>query len=250
LGRKTVIVDEEFARRHWPNQDPVGKQILWGAGGGDDSPLTVIGVVGRVKLDRPHEPTGAVQGYFAFLEYPQPLMSFVVKTTLEPEQMIAAARAQVQAVDAGQPIYNVETLTKLRAAAIAPQRFNLLLLGLFASVALALAVVGIYGVMSYAVTQRTHELGIRMALGAQTADVLRLVLRQGLTLALAGTAIGLTAAFGLTRLMRNLLFGVSPTDSLTFSAIALLVMLTALMACWVPARRATKIDPLTALHHD
>jgi putative ABC transport system permease protein len=250
LGRKTVIVDEEFARRHWPNQDPVGKQILWGAGGGDDSPLTVIGVVGRVKLDRPQEPIGEVQGYFAFLEYPQPVMSFVVKTTLEPEQMIAAAREQVQAVDASQPIFNVITLTKLRAAAIAPQRFSLLLFGLFAAVALALAVVGIYGVMSYAVTQRTHELGIRMALGAQTRDVLRLVLWQALSLALAGTAIGLAAAFGLTRLMKNLLFGVSPTDSLTFSAIAVLLLLTALVACWIPARRAMKVDPLTALRHE
>src|SRR5262245_8556231 len=250
LGRKAVIVDEEFARRHWPNQDPVGKQILWGAGGGDDSPLTVIGVVGRVKLDRPHEPMGAVQGYFAFLEYPQPLMSFVVKTTLEPERMIAAARAQVQAVDAGQPIYNLVTLTSLRASAIAPQRFSLLLLGMFAAVALALALMGIYGAMSYVVTQRTRELGIRMALGAQTRDVMRLVLRQGLTLALAGTAVGLAAAFGLTRLMKNLLFGVSPIDPLTFSAIAVSLLLTALVACYIPARRATKVDPLTALRHE
>jgi putative ABC transport system permease protein len=248
LGRKTVIVDEEFARRHWPNQDPVGKQILWDIRGG--SPITVVGVVGRVKLDRPQEPIGVVQGYVAFLEYPQPVMSFVVKTSLEPERMIAAAREQVQAVDASQPIYDIKTLTQLRAAAIAPQRFNLLLLGLFAVVALTLAVVGIYGVMSYAVTQRRRELGIRMALGAQTRDVLRLVLRQGLTLALAGTAIGLAAAFGLTRLMKSLLFGVSPTDSLTFSAVAVLLLLTALAACWIPARRATKVDPLTALRQE
>jgi predicted permease len=247
LGRKTVIVDEEFARRHWPNQDPVGKQILWGAGGGDDSPLTVIGVVGRVKLDRPQEPMGAVQGYFAFLEYPVSFMSFVVKTTLEPEQMIAAAREQVRAVDASQPIYDIKTLTQLRAAAIAPQRFNLLLLGLFAAVALALAVVGIYGVMSYAVTQRRHELGIRMALGAQGSDVLRLVLVQGLKLATIGVLIGLLGAFALTRWMRGLIFGVSVTDATTFLFVPLSLAAVALLACWIPARRATKVDPMTAL---
>lgn len=140
-GLKTIIVDEEFARRHWPNEDPLGKQILWGSGP-NDPPLTVVGVVGRVKLNRPNEPMGAVQGYFAFLEYPVPVMSFVVKTTLDPEQMIAAAREQVRAVDASQPIYDIKTLTQLRAAAIAPWRFFLLLLGLFAAIALALAVVG------------------------------------------------------------------------------------------------------------
>jgi putative ABC transport system permease protein len=247
LGRKTVVVDEEFARRHWPNQDPVGKQILWGAGGRDDSPLTVVGVVGRVKLDRPNESIGEVQGYFAFLEYPQSVMSFVVKTTLEPEGMIAAAREQVQAVDANQPIYGVKTLTQLRAASIAPQRFTLLLLGLFAAVALALAVVGIYGVMSYAVTQRTHELGIRLALGAQGRDVLRLVIGQGMKLALIGVALGVGGALALTRLLKTLLFDVSPADPVTFASIALLLSFVALPACYLPARRATKVDPLVAL---
>jgi putative ABC transport system permease protein len=250
LGRKTVIVDEEFARRHWPNQDPVGKQILWGAGGGDDSPLTVIGVVGRVKLDSPQEPIGAVQGYFAFLEYPQPVMSFVVKTTLEPERMIAPAREQVQAVDASQPIFDIKTLTQLRAAAIAPQRFNLLLLGMFAAVALALAVVGIYGVMSYAVTQRTHELGIRMALGAQSHDVLRLVIGQGMKLALIGVALGVGGALALTQLLKTLLFDVSPADPMAFVSIALLLTIVALIACYIPARRATKVDPMSALRHE
>jgi len=250
LGRKTVIVDEEFARRHWPNQDPVGKQILWGGGGGNDAPLTVIGVVGRVKLDRPNEPMGAVQGYFAFLEYPQPVMSFVVKTSLEPERMIAAVREQVQAVDASQPIYYVTTMTQLRAAAIAPWRFFLLLLGLFAAIALALAAVGIYGVMSYAVTQRTHELGVRMALGAQGRDVLRLVIGQGMKMALIGVALGVGAALALTRSMKTLLFDVSPADPVTFVSIALSLTIVALLACYIPARRATKVDPLVALRSE
>ncbi len=250
LGRKTVIVDEEFARRHWPNQDPVGKQILWGIGGGNDSPLTVVGVVGRVKLDRPDEPIGEVQGYFAFLEYPQPAMSFVVKTTLEPEQIIAAAREQVRAIDASQPIYGVGTLTQLRAASIAPQRFTLLLLGLFAAVALALAVVGIYGVMSYAVTQRTHELGIRLALGAQGRDVLRLVIGQGMKLALIGVALGVGGALALTRMLKTLLFDVGPADPVTFAGVTLLLTLVAVLACWIPARRAAKVDPLIALRHE
>ena len=247
LGRKNVVVDEEFARRHWPDQDPVGKQILWGVGGGDDSPLTVVGVVGRVKLDRPNEPIGEVQSYFAFLEYPQPVMSFVVKTTLEPERMIAAAREQVRAVDASQPIYDVKPLTQLRAASIAPQRFMLLLLGLFAAIALTLAVVGIYGVMSYAVTQRTHELGIRMALGAQSHDVLRLVIGQGMKLALIGVTLGVGGALALTRLLKTLLFDVSPTDAVTFTVVAVALALVALLACYIPARRATKVDPLIAL---
>jgi putative ABC transport system permease protein len=250
LGRKTAIVDEEFARRYWPNEDPVGKQILWGLGGGDDSPLTVIGVVGRVKLDRPNEPMGAVQGYFAFLEYPQPAMTFVVKTTRSPEQMIAAARQQVQEVDASQPIYDIKTLTQLRAESIAPQRLNLLLMGLFAALALALAIVGIYGVMSYAVTQRTREIGLRLALGAQRRDVMKLVVGQAMKLALLGVLVGLLGAAAVTRLMTKLLFDVSATDRATFAVIALLLTVVALLACWIPARRAAKVDPMIALRHE
>jgi predicted permease len=249
-GRKTAIVDEEFARRHWPNEDPVGKQILWGLGGGDHSPLTVIGVVGRVKLDRPNEPMGAVQGYFAFLEHPSPVMSFVIKTTLDPEQMIAAAQREVRAVDASQPIYDIKTLAQLRADSIAPQRLNLLLMGLFAAVALVLAVVGIYGVMSYLVTQRTQEIGLRLAIGAQRRDVMKLVVGKAMKLALTGVLLGLLGAAALTRLLTSLLFDVSPTDEATFAAIALFLTFVALLACWIPARRAAKVDPMVALRHE
>jgi putative ABC transport system permease protein len=243
-----MIIDEEFARRHWPNEDPVGKQILWGEK--NDPPITVIGVVGRVKLYSPNEPAGFPQGYFPFLEMPDNGMCFVIKTTREPEQVAAAARQQVQTVDPDQPIYDVKTLAERKSGSIAPQRFNLLLLGLFAAVALTLAVVGIYGVMSYTVTQRTHEIGLRMALGAQTQDVLKLVVRQGMTMALIGVGAGLAGAFALTRVMSSLLFGVSATDPLTFIAIPLIVAGVALGACFLPARRAVKVDPMVALRYE
>ena len=249
MGLRSIVIDDEFARRHWPDQDPIGKQILWGAGQ-NDPPLTVIGVVGHVKLYRPSESTGFVQGYFPFLEMPDTEMSFVVKTTLEPERMIAAARQNVQTLDPDQPIYDVKTLTERRNESIAPQRFNLLLLGLFAVVALTLAVVGIYGVMSYAVTQRTHEIGLRMALGAQTQDVMKLVVRQGMTMALIGVGAGLAGAFALTRVMSSLLFGVSATDAITFTVIPAVVAGVALAACFVPARRAVKVDPMIALRYE
>jgi putative ABC transport system permease protein len=248
-GLKTIIVDEEFARRHWPGQDPVGKQILWGRGPNDPQ-VTVVGVVGRVKLYSPNEPAGFVQGYFPLLEMPDNGMSFVIKTALDPEQIVAAARQQVQAVDANQPIYDIKTLTQRRAESIAPQRFNLLLLGLFAAVALVLAIVGIYGVMSYAVTQRTHEIGLRMALGAQSRDVLKLVVGQTMKLALVGVALGLLGAFALTRFMSVLLFGVTATDPITFAAVSVLLAGVALGASFVPALRAAKVDPMVALRYE
>ncbi len=177
-------------------------------------------------------------------------MTVVIKSALEPTQMIAAARQEVQALDPHQPIYNLRTMEQVRADSIAPERLNLTLLGLFAALALVLAAVGIYGVMSYAVTQHTREIGIRMALGAQRRDVIKLVVGQGMLLALIGVMIGLAAAFGLTRLMSNLLFGVSATDPATFALIALLLMIVALLACYLPAQRATKVDPMVALRYE
>jgi putative ABC transport system permease protein len=163
---------------------------------------------------------------------------------------VAAVRSQVQAVDKDQPISNVRTMEERLASAVSQRRFSLILLAIFAGLALSLAAIGIYGVMSYLVAQRTYEIGVRMALGAQTGDVLRLVIRQGMALTLTGVLIGLITAFGLTRLLRNLLFDLSATDPLTFFVTALLLALVALSACYLPARRATKVDPLVALRCD
>jgi putative ABC transport system permease protein len=177
-------------------------------------------------------------------------MSLAVRVSNDPMQMVASVRGQVWAVDKDQPISNIETMERLMAKSVAPRRFNLLLLGVFALVGLALAGVGLYGVMSYTVTQRTREIGVRMAMGAQTGDVLRLVIGEGMKLALIGALLGLGGALALTRLLKTLLFGVSATDPLTFIVIAALLIVVAMLACWIPARRATRVAPLVALRYE
>ena len=164
--------------------------------------------------------------------------------------LTSAVRGQIAALNKDQPVFNVRTMEQIVDQSIAPRRFSMMLLAVFAIVALALASIGIYGMMSYSVAQRTREIGLRMTLGAQRGNVLRLVIGHGMKLALAGVALGLIAALALTRTMKNLLFGVSATDPLTFVAIALLLALVALLACWVPARRATKVDPMIALRYE
>jgi putative ABC transport system permease protein len=191
-----------------------------------------------------------VQGYLPFRQFPFGGMTFTVRTHLPPEQLIASARQQVAAVDPNQPIYDVRTLEEIRADSVAPERLQLTLLGVFAAVALALALVGIYGVISWSVTERTHEIGVRVALGARTSDVLRLVVGQGMKLVGAGVALGLAGGLLLTRLMAALLFEVSASDPLTFGSIALLLVGVALLACLIPARRATKVDPMVALRYE
>jgi putative ABC transport system permease protein len=191
-----------------------------------------------------------VQGYFPFAQIPSSGMTVILKAAGDPNQLIAAVRQQVKAIDPDQPIYSVRTMDDIRAESVAPERLNLTLLSIFAGIALVLAVVGIYGVMSYTVTQRTHEIGIRMAIGAQPRDVFRMVIGQGMMLALIGVVCGLIGAFGLTRLMASMLFGVEPTDPMTFTAIAVLLTGVALVACYVPGRRATKVDPVVSLRYE
>jgi putative ABC transport system permease protein len=250
FGRNAIIIDEEFARRHWPNEDAVGKRVRLG-GSDPNAPLaTVVGVVGRVKMESLSGGSNYVQGYFPSLQLPFRGMTAVIKSSVEPASLTAAVRSQVAALDPSQPIYRVRTMERIRDESVATEKLNLTLLILFASVALVLALVGIYGVMSYAVTQRTHEIGIRVALGARAPDVLRLVVGQGMLLAGAGVVIGLAMAYVLTRLMSALLFSVKPTDLPTFTAVTVLLVVVALVACWIPARRASRVDPMVALRCD
>ncbi len=248
-GLNVIVVDEEFARRHWPNEEAVGKQVQLGREA-DATKLTVVGVVGRVKMDGLSTDSNRVQGYFPHGQVPAGGMTVVVKGKADPSQLISSLRQQVKMVDPDQPIYNIRTMDDIRAESVAPERLNLTLLSIFAGIALVLAIVGIYGVMSYAVTQRTHEIGVRMAIGAQSWDVFRMILGQGMTLALIGIGIGLVGALVLTRLMTTMLFGVEPTDPVTFAVIALLLTGVALMACYVPGRRATKVDPVVSLRYE
>jgi putative ABC transport system permease protein len=207
----------------------------------------IIGIVGDVRhrgLD------GDLRQTIYFPSLRLGYSNLVIRTATDPVTLAAAVRKEVMAIDPNQPVANVKTMEQWVAESVAQPRFRTLLLGMFSAVALLLSIVGIYGVMSYAMTQRTHELGIRMALGARAGDVLRLVIGHGMKLALSGVAIGLGVSFALTRLMQDLLFGVRATDPLTFMAIALLLTGATLVACLVPAWRATKVDPLVALRHE
>ncbi len=211
-----------------------------------DVPTQIIGIVGDVKHTQLEQDAGPMS-YWPIAQLPYPFMTFVLRTRGDATGVATAVRNVIQTLDPQQPLGEARTLASLVGNSIARQRFNTLLLAIFAVVALLLSAVGIYGVMSYAVAQRIHEIGIRTALGATASDILRLMLKRGMTLTLLGVAAGLMSAFVLTRLLKNLLFSVSATDPLTFAVIALLLALVALLACWIPARRATKVDPMIAL---
>lgn len=243
-----VIISEDFASRHWPNQDPLGKWIKVSDEG--PNPREIVGVVKALKQgDWTAEPN--LEMYLPHLQSPLPRgLTLVVRSTGDPLALVAGVENQVWSIDRSLPVSEIRTMEEVIAASIEQQRFNMFLLGLFASVALILAVVGIYGVMSDSVTSRTHEIGIRMALGAQRADVLRMVIRQGMALAAIGIGIGLLGAFWLTQFMSNLLYKISPTDQTTFILIPLVLAFVVLCACWIPARRATKVDPLEALRYE
>jgi len=247
-----AVINQAMARRYWGGEDPVGKRFKIGARASNAPWLTVVGVVGDVRQaglntdSLPELYTPFTQDHQRFV---RPRVLFV-RTAGDPLNLIAAVKSQIWAVDKDQPINDVRTMEEIVTQWLAPRRFNLLLLGVFAALALALASVGIYGVISYAVSQRTREIGVRMALGAGRADILKLIVGQGLALTLGGVATGLLASLALTRWLESLLFGVSTTDPLTFTGVALLLTLVALLACYVPARRATKVDPLIALRSE
>jgi putative ABC transport system permease protein len=242
-----LIINETMARQHFAGEDPIGKTMIVGYGA--PVPREIIGIVGDVKhagLTKDLK----VEMYSPCDQTPLPFITLVVRSTSDTAGLLAAIRREVQAVDKDQPLASVRTMSERISNSIAQPRFYTLLLSVFAIVALMLAAVGIYGVMSYSVTQRTREIGIRMALGADRRNIVKMVIRQGMTPAVIGVAIGLAAAFVLTRFMASLLFAVSATDPLTFAAISLLLAAVALAACYIPARRATKVDPMVALRYE
>jgi len=247
---QVAVINEAMVQRAWPDQNPLGKRIRMYPYDATALTLTVAGVVKDVRQS---ELQAAVRPQ-VYRSYAQ-MMSYaprdlVVRTNVAPLRLAPAVRDAVQSVDKDQPVSNIRTMERILADSIADERFNMLLLTIYASLALALAGVGIYGVMSYLVTQSTREIGIRMALGARGSDVLKLALGRGLALTIAGLVVGLAGAWGLTRLMNKLLYGVTPTDPLTFICASLLLVSIALLACYVPARRATKVDPIVALRNE
>ncbi len=247
---KIALINKTMAAQLWPNQDPLGKRIKFPGSEKNPQPWrTVIGVVSDVAqyaLDK----KPPMQIYLPHAQFPTSFNSIVVKTEGEPTSMINQVRREILAVDKDQAVFNVTTLDQLRGESILIRRFFMLLLLVFAGLALVLAAVGIYGVMSYVASQRTHEIGIRMALGAQASDVLKLLIGSGMVLALIGVVAGLAGAFALTRVMAGLLFGVSTTDAVTFVTVSTGLIVIALLACYIPARRAAKVDPLVALRYE
>jgi predicted permease len=243
-----TIISESMARRYWPGEDPIGKAIIISSFG--RNPQTIIGVAGDVRsfgLDT----EGAPMVYGSAMVYTgwNP-MSLVVRSAMDPLSHVEAIRDAIRQIDPSVPIYDVRTLDDLLSESFGPRRFNMYLLGCFAAVALVLACVGLFGVLAYLVSQRTRDIGIRLALGAARHDVVRLIVGQGMALALAGAVLGVVGAFGSARLMQSLLFSVSPRDPLTFAAVPLVLIAVALVACYLPARRAMRVDPLVALRSE
>ena len=246
-----LMINQALAQRDFPNEDPVGKRVTFGNTAANNEPVwfEIVGVTANVRSLQLRE-EAPPELYFALKQNPFENMAVVVRSTVEPESIAPALRQAVAEVDRTVPVSEVQTMQHIVSESVTQPRFNLFLLGLFGGIALLLSAAGIYGVTSYTVTQRTHELGIRLALGAQVGDVLRLVLGQGMAVIGIGLALGLAASFALMRLLRSLLFGVGENDPLTFTAITFVLLLVALVACYVPARRATKVDPLVALRYE
>jgi len=244
---RVAVINETMARTYFPDEDPIGKGIRLSQG--DDAFREIVGIVGDVKQYGLAQPT-TLQTYEPYLQMPFSGMSLVIRAEGNPSALSGAIRSEVLALDKEQPVSRIRTLEDVISGSVQQERFLMLLLGIFSGVAMILAAVGLYGVMSYTVNQRTHEIGIRMALGANAGNVLRLIVVHGMTLALIGVAIGLAGAFAFTRVMSTMLFAVSTTDPLTFAGVPLLLTGVALGACLAPARRAIKVDPMLALRHE
>jgi predicted permease len=245
---RVMVINQTMARQFWPTENPVGHRVTmkdWGP------PLTgeIVGVVGDIKTNGLDAAVGPMI-YWPYPQFPQLFNTIVVHSDGDPLRLIPALKAAIWAVDRNQPISDVETLDHILSESVATRRLYMILLGVFSAAALLLAAVGIYGIVSYSVSQRIHEMGIRLAVGAERIDVLLLILKQGTRLALIGIATGIVVTLLLTRLMSHLLFGVSPTDPLTFALVAILLTLVTILACYIPARRATRVDPMVALRYE
>ncbi len=244
-----AVINETMARRYWPNANPIGQRITLGLPRPDNPWVTIIGIA----KDLPHRAIDSLpqpDWYLSRPLGPQRNQILFVRIAGNPSDLAAPIRDIVTAIDRNQPVANIKTMSDVVAATLAPRKFNMLLFALFAVLALLLATLGIYGVMAYSVAQRTHEIGVRMALGARRLDVLKLVVRQGMSLVVIGMALGIGGAIALTRVMASLLFGVTAKDPLTFAAVGLLLAIVALVACYIPATRASRVDPLIALRYE
>jgi predicted permease len=253
-----IVIDDELARSLFPNQEPVGQHITIPFPG-FDKPREIIGVVQHVKhVGLAQDSTAKIRSeiYVPLLQIPDELfgllngMSFAVRSNLEPQAVTAAVSHELQALDADIPVYNVEPMNEIIRTSIARERFATLLFAFFAGAALLLGAIGTYGVLSCSVSQRTHEMGIRMAFGAETGDILGLVLRWGGKLIAAGIIVGVALALGFSRLLASMLYGVTATDPITFGLVSLVLIVVAIAACYIPARRATKVDPIIALRYE
>src|ERR1041385_5931519 len=237
-------------RTRFPTADAVGKRVRLGKLTADFPWATIVGIVGDVRgfaLDEPPEPTM----YWPVAQIrATPSLAIVVRTQSDPAALATAVRAAIGEIDQAQPIYDMQPLDQLVAKSLGQRRFTLTFMLFFGVIALVLSASGIYGVMAFAVTQRTQEIGIRMALGARAVDVVKMIVRSGMSLASLGVVAGLIGAFAVTRLIASILFGVSPTDVMTFGLVTAGLLMVALLACYIPARRATKVDPLVALRHE
>lgn len=253
-----IVIDEELARSLFPSQEAVGQHLVIPFPG-FDKPREIVGVVQHVKhWGLAQDSTAKIRSefYIPFGQIPNELyslvtgMSFAVRSNLEPRALTASVSHELQSIDADIPVYNVSSMNEIISASISKQRFATLLLAFFAASALLLGAIGTYGVLAYAVSQRTHEMGIRMALGAETTNILGLVMRWGGKLIILGVAIGIAAALLASRLLSSLLYGVTATDPLTFLLVPLVLVAVAVAACYIPARRATKVDPMIALRYE